>query len=69
MVELIESGWSHYCIIGCSVVGLVWGGVNTMLVSLRNELMLLASPPSCALPWHELNASFLISLGQQSRAR
>ena len=30
---LIESGYSHYIIIGTSVVGLVWGGVNAMLVS------------------------------------
>lgn len=31
--ELIKSAYSHYIIIGCSVVGLVWGGVNAMFVS------------------------------------
>ena len=31
--SIIESVWSHYIIIGCSVVGLVWGGVNAMFVS------------------------------------
>ena len=36
----IESGYSHYIIIGCSVVGLVWGGINAALVSAK----LSASP-------------------------
>ena len=31
--ELIQSAYSHYIIIGCSVGGLVWGGVNAMFVS------------------------------------
>lgn len=31
--ELIQSTYSHYIIIGCSVAGLAWGGVNAMFVS------------------------------------
>jgi K(+)-stimulated pyrophosphate-energized sodium pump len=31
--ELIKSEYSHYVIIGCSVLGLVWGGVNAMFVN------------------------------------
>lgn len=31
--ELIQSAYSHYIIIGCSVGGLVWGGVNAMFVN------------------------------------
>ena len=31
--ELIQSVYSHYIIIGCSIAGLVWGGVNAMFVS------------------------------------
>jgi len=30
---LIESVWSHYVIIGCASVSLVWGGINAMFVS------------------------------------
>ena len=33
MTELIASQYSHYIIIGCSVLGLVWGGVNATFVS------------------------------------
>lgn len=32
-VELVQSEYSHYIIIGCSVFGLVWGGINAMFVS------------------------------------
>ena len=31
----IESGFSHYIIIGCSVVGLAWGTVNAVFVSIH----------------------------------
>ena len=31
--ELIQSVYSHYIIIGCSVAGLAWGAVNAMFVS------------------------------------
>ena len=37
-VTWIESGFSHYIIIGCSVLGLVWGGVNAVFVSLAPKL-------------------------------
>ena len=30
---LVQSVYSHYIIIGCSIAGLVWGGVNAMFVS------------------------------------
>ena len=69
MTELIESGWSHYVIIGCSVVGLVWGGINAMLVSLIEELMLLASASSLSVSCNSLTPSIFLSLGQQNRAR
>ena len=36
----IESNYSHYIICGCSVLGLVWGGVNAMFVSAGPELPL-----------------------------
>lgn len=42
--EIIQSVYSHYIIIGCSIGGLVWGGVNAMFVSaLACRLVLLAS--------------------------
>lgn len=37
-MALIESAWSHYLIIGGSVLGLVWGGVNAVFVSKRIKL-------------------------------
>ena len=51
--SIIESAWSHYVIIGCSCVGLVWGGINAMFVSLNDELMLTGQrdrPSSRASP-------------------
>jgi hypothetical protein len=33
-LPLIESVWSHYVIIGCASVSLVWGGINAMFVSI-----------------------------------
>ena len=32
--SIIESGYSHYIIIGCSIAGIVWGGINAVFVSL-----------------------------------
>jgi len=34
--SIIESGFSHYIIIGCSVAGIVWGGINAVFVSLAS---------------------------------
>ena len=31
--EYVQSAYSHYIIIGCSVLGLVWGGINALFVS------------------------------------
>jgi len=31
--DLIASGFSHYVILGCSVFGLVWGGINACFVN------------------------------------
>jgi len=30
---LVKSEYSHFIIIGCSIAGLVWGGVNAMFVN------------------------------------
>ena len=60
MSELIQSGWSHYAIIGCSVVGLVWGGINAMFVSHKPELTLSTS---AVYSWQASNRHVLISLG------
>ena len=30
---LVKSEYSHFIIIGCSIAGLVWGGINAMFVS------------------------------------
>lgn len=30
---LVKSEYSHYIIIGCSIAGLVWGGINAMFVN------------------------------------
>ena len=32
-VELLQSVYSHYIIIGCSVAGIVWGAINAHWVS------------------------------------
>jgi len=32
-VSIIESNYSHYIIIGCSVGGIVWGSINAWWVS------------------------------------
>ena len=37
-VTWIESGFSHYIIIGCSIGGIVWGMINAHLVSKRTKL-------------------------------
>ena len=46
MTELIASQYSHYIIIGCSVVGLVWGGVNATFVSVFPFTKAARSPRS-----------------------
>lgn len=33
-VSIIESNYSHYIIIGCSVGGIVWGSINAWWVSI-----------------------------------
>jgi len=66
----IESSYSHYLIIGCSVLGLVWGGVNAALVSHKTKLLvLLSSPVSQTVPQLCLLTPTLLPSGQQSRAR
>ncbi len=32
-ISIIESGYSHYIIIGLSVAGIAWGGINAIFVS------------------------------------
>ncbi len=39
-ISIIESGYSHYIIIGCSVAGIAWGGINAMFVSLSHTFSL-----------------------------
>ena len=46
MTELIASGFSHYVIIGCSVFGLAWGGINACFVSTSSRAVSLMGAPS-----------------------
>ena len=32
-ISVIESGYSHFIIIGCAVAGIAWGGINAIFVS------------------------------------
>ena len=43
--DLIASGFSHYVIIGCSVFGLVWGGINACFVSTSPRAASLMGAP------------------------
>ena len=72
-VPVLVSEYSHFIIIGCSVLGLVWGGINAMFVSTSPRV--LALPPgfaSGASLWPPL-AAFLtlidLCAGEQSRTR
>ena len=67
-VTWIESGFSHYIIIGCSVLGLVWGGVNAVFVSLAPKLA--ASSGLCPLSWlvPPLITHLSLGVGQQCAA-
>jgi hypothetical protein len=31
--EFVQSAYSHYIIIGCSVLGLTWGSINALFVN------------------------------------
>ncbi len=42
-ITWIESGFSHYIIIGCSVLGIAWGTINAVFVSLSPSFPCLAS--------------------------
>lgn len=48
-ISIIESGYSHYIIIGCSVAGIAWGGINAIFVSLPHPLSV--SLPQAVLPF------------------
>ena len=45
MTDLIASGFSHYVIIGCSVFGLAWGGINACFVSTSSRAASLMGAP------------------------
>ena len=40
---LVKSEYSHYIIIGCSIAGIVWGGINAMFVSNLSATTLILS--------------------------
>ncbi len=43
-ISIIESGYSHYIIIGLSVAGIAWGGINAIFVSLKHPLSVSLLP-------------------------
>ena len=63
---VIESVYSHYIILGCSVAGIVWGGINAVFVSKAAE-----APANALMHARRLASANHLSLavGQQSRAR
>ena len=40
-LSIIESNYSHYIIIGCSVGGIVWGSINAWWVSIHAHVLSL----------------------------
>ena len=72
MTEMIASGFSHYVIIGCSVFGLVWGGINAIFVSTSPRAASLMGAPNslaAAMRVHSNSLPLLSCLGQQCQAR
>ena len=57
MTELIASGFSHYVIIGCSVFGLAWGGINAIFVSTSSRAASLMGAPSSLLAAMRVNSN------------
>ena len=67
---LVKSEYSHYIIIGCSIAGLVWGGINAMFVSNLSVSTFRLSEMLVASISRVLRLTLLFSLaGQQGRTR
>ncbi len=66
-ISVIESGYSHYIIIGCAVAGIAWGGINAMFVSIAP--MQSQRLRGSLLPSYDRSLTFLSFSGEQRRAR
>ena len=65
---LVKSEYSHFIIIGCSIAGLVWGGINAMFVSSLSASTFMLSKMLVASLSRVLQLTLLFSLaGQQGR--
>lgn len=65
---LVKSEYSHFIIIGCSIAGLVWGGINAMFVSSLSASTFMLSKMLVASLSGVLQLTLLFSLaGQQGR--